>query len=248
MALHGTRLEVLNNLYSVYKHTTPNGKVYIGITKQKPVKRWLHGEGYSKQSYFYNAILKYGWDNIKHDVLFTDLTREQAEEKEIELIAQYKSNQRKFGYNIDRGGRVNRMSDETKEKIRKANIGKHHSKETCEKLKKLESERWKDDAYRKNQVEKRLGKTPWNKGMVTPEETRAKQREAKLGKYVGSKHWNAKPVINLDTGQIYESIGLVAKEFGKKNGTKIVLVCQGKRKKAYGYRWAYYKGGDANVS
>lgn len=29
-------------MYSVYKHTSPSGKVYIGITKQKPVKRWLH--------------------------------------------------------------------------------------------------------------------------------------------------------------------------------------------------------------
>ena len=45
--------------YSVYMHITPNNKKYIGITKQKLVKRWLHGKGYQKQSYFYNAILKY---------------------------------------------------------------------------------------------------------------------------------------------------------------------------------------------
>ena len=84
--------------------------------------------------------------------------------------------------------------------------------------------------------------------MTTPEEVRKKQSEAKLGKYVGAKHHNSKSVINLDTGEIYESIGLVAKAYGKKNGTKIILVCQGKRKTAYGSRWAYYKGGDANVS
>jgi hypothetical protein len=135
-------------MYSVYKHETPKGKVYIGITKQKPVKRWLHGQGYAKQSYFYNAILKYGWDNIRHEVLLTGLTREEAEQKEIELIAKYKSNNRAYGYNIDYGGRVNRMSDATREKIRKANTGKHHSAETCEKLRKLESERWKNPAYR----------------------------------------------------------------------------------------------------
>lgn len=228
-------------MYSVYKHTTPNEKVYIGITKQKPVKRWLHGKGYANQSYFYNAILKYGWDNITHEVLFTGLTREQAEQKEIELIAKYKSNQRKFGYNVDRGGRVNRMSDETKEKIRKANIGKHHSKETCEKLKRLESERWKDAEYRQNQIEKRKGKEPWNKGKSTPEDVRQKLSDAKLGKYVGSKHWSSKRVINLDTGEVYESIGLASKALGKVNGSKIVLVCQGKRKTAHGYRWAYVK-------
>ena len=237
-------------MYSVYKHETPNGKVYIGITKQRPTKRWLHGQGYSKQSYFFNAILKYGWDNISHEVLFTGLTREQAEEKEIELIAEYKSNQREFGYNIDYGGRVNRMSDETKEKIRQANIGKHHSKETCKKLSNLESERWKNAEYRQNQIEKRKGKTPWNKGRTTPEDVRQKQSDAKKGKYVGALHHNSKKIINLDTGQIYDSIGLIAKELNIKNGTHIVEVCKGKRKKAYGYRWAYYKESEvmSNVS
>lgn len=228
-------------MYSVYKHETPSGKVYIGITKQKPIDRWLNGKGYAQQPRFYNAILKYGWDNIKHEVLFTGLTREEAEQKEVELIAQYKSDQRAYGYNIDHGGRANRMSDETRERIRKANIGKHHKPETCKRLKELEIQRWMDPEYRRNQVEKRLGHTPWNKGVPTSDEARKKQREAKLGKYVGSKHWNSKKVINLDTGQIYESIGLAAKDLGVKNGSKIVLVCKGKRKIAYGCRWAYYE-------
>lgn len=234
-------------MYSVYKHTTPNGKVYIGITKQKPVKRWLHGKGYAKQGHFYNAILKYGWDNIKHEVLFTELTREEAEAKEVELIAEYKSDQRAYGYNVACGGMVNRMSDETRERLRKANIGKHHSKETCKRLKELEIARWKDPDYRRNQVEKRLGKSPWNKGVPTAPEAKQKQREAKLGKYVGSKHWNSKKVINLDTGQIYDSFGLIAKELNIKNASHIVSVCKGKKSRAYGYRWAYYEeeGGDA---
>lgn len=32
-------------MYSVYKHTAPNGKVYIGITGKDPEKRWLNGGG-----------------------------------------------------------------------------------------------------------------------------------------------------------------------------------------------------------
>lgn len=39
---------MLNN-YTVYKHTFPNGKIYIGITKQAPSKRWRNGTGYSGQ-------------------------------------------------------------------------------------------------------------------------------------------------------------------------------------------------------
>lgn len=44
--------------YCVYKHTLPNNKVYIGITKQIPSLRWANGRGYKHSNYFYNAILK----------------------------------------------------------------------------------------------------------------------------------------------------------------------------------------------
>lgn len=115
-------------MYSVYKHETPSGKIYIGITKQKPANRWLNGKGYALQPYFYNAILKYGWSNIKHEVLFTGLTMEEAEAKEVELIAQYKSNIRAYGYNVERGGRVNKTSDETREKLRKAKYARAKKK------------------------------------------------------------------------------------------------------------------------
>lgn len=90
--------------YTVYMHTLPNGKCYIGLTKQNPVLRWDYGHGYKHNEYFYRAIQKYGWNNIKHEILFTDLTKDEAEEKEIALIAQFKSNKRGYGYNIDAGG------------------------------------------------------------------------------------------------------------------------------------------------
>lgn len=90
--------------YCVYKHTSPSGKVYIGITMKNPLKRWANGLGYCRQSYFFNAILKYGWDNFTHEILYTGLTKEEACQKEIELIALYRSNQRKYGYNISSGG------------------------------------------------------------------------------------------------------------------------------------------------
>ena len=46
--------------YTVYKHTSPSGKIYIGMTCQKPKDRWgKDGNGYKGQP-FYNAIQKYG--------------------------------------------------------------------------------------------------------------------------------------------------------------------------------------------
>ena len=62
---------IAENNYKVYKHTTPNGKVYIGITCQDPQKRWGYGCNYKNQRYFSTAIKKYGWDNITHEYYMT---------------------------------------------------------------------------------------------------------------------------------------------------------------------------------
>ena len=89
--------------YCVYKHTTPNDKVYIGLTGQALDKRWRDGDGYRTQL-FYRAIQKYGWDNIKHEVLEDNLSYEDACKKEIYYIQKYNSTNKNFGYNVAVGG------------------------------------------------------------------------------------------------------------------------------------------------
>jgi predicted GIY-YIG superfamily endonuclease len=104
--------------YKVYMHIFPNNKVYIGITSQNPKRRWNNGKGYRNNEYMTNAILKYGWNNIKHEIIFDNLSKEQAEQKEIELIAQFNSNNKKYGYNILKGGNIsNGLSDEVLKKM-----------------------------------------------------------------------------------------------------------------------------------
>lgn len=96
--------QVIEMGYSVYCHTNKtNGKKYIGLTKQKPERRWQKGYGYIN-TYFGNAIEKYGWDGFIHEVLYTGLTKEEACKKEIELIALYHTAERECGYNISFGG------------------------------------------------------------------------------------------------------------------------------------------------
>lgn len=107
------------NNYTVYKHTSPVDKVYIGITRMNPVRRWANGLGYKNCTHFFNAILKYGQDNIRHEILYTGLTQEEAECKEKELIKEYHSNNPDFGYNIQLGGyRNNNGIRRTPEQIR----------------------------------------------------------------------------------------------------------------------------------
>lgn len=113
-----------DNNYIVYKHTAPNGKVYIGITCKNPLDRWASGFGYEHQVYFFRAIVKYGWINMKHEVLYEVLTKEEAQAKEIELIAKYKSADLNYGYNIDLGGDLHKLSIETRKRISDKKKGK----------------------------------------------------------------------------------------------------------------------------
>lgn len=122
-------------LYSLYRHTSPSGKIYIGITSQIPEKRWYNGKGYKRHTYFFNAILKYGWDNIKHEVLFTGLNELTAKSLEIDLIRHYKS--LGISYNITDGGDGYlgyKPSEETKKVWSKQRKGRTLSEEWKDKI------------------------------------------------------------------------------------------------------------------
>lgn len=212
--------------YTVYKHTAPNGKVYIGITSQEPNRRWNNGYGYERQPYFMNAIKKYGWGNFTHEILFAGLDREEAEHKEIELISQYHSDEKAHGYNIEHGGNVTgKISEETKHKISAALkcrhkdgapwLGKHHTEETKRKL----SEGRKGD---KNPM---YGKT-------LSEETRAKMSET-------HKHCNlCKHVLCVETGKTFVSATEAARAMGLSQGN-VSAVARGERSHTKGYHFRY---------
>lgn len=89
--------------YYLYCHTNKiNGKKYIGISVQKPNRRWRNGKGYKRCFKFQKAIDKYGWENFEHEILLTQLTSEEANQKEQEYIQKY--NTINNGYNILIGG------------------------------------------------------------------------------------------------------------------------------------------------
>lgn len=125
----------MSNNISIYRHIFPNGKVYIGQTCQKPEYRWSNGKGYKSSPFIFNAINKYGWDTIKHEVLFTGLDQLNADIIEGDLIYYYKQIDK--SYNLATGGKVNKgwkLSEEQIEKIRQASTGRTHSSEAKEKI------------------------------------------------------------------------------------------------------------------
>ena len=67
----------MENNYSVYQHVTPDGMYYFGAT-QNVERRWSNNGAEYKRTALQPYIEKFGWDNIKHIVLFKDQTRENA--------------------------------------------------------------------------------------------------------------------------------------------------------------------------
>lgn len=99
--------------FIIYKYTSPSGGVYIGQTcRDLKLRSCLEGQGYLYrnketgeflQPAIANAIIKYGWDNFQKEILFSDLTSEEADTKEKELISLYRQGGK--CYNIADGGK-----------------------------------------------------------------------------------------------------------------------------------------------
>ena len=108
--------------YCVYEHVFPNGKRYIGISSDAE-KRWRNGKGYETQPKVARAINKYGWDNIEHNIVVDNVTKEQAETLERYLIAELHTIDN--GYNVTIGGdsiRATYLNPHVMEMIRLSNL------------------------------------------------------------------------------------------------------------------------------
>ena len=108
--------------YTVYKLTDPEGKIYIGCTGKTVEERWNRGQGYQKGTPIRNAIIEFGWENFKREILCEHLIREGAEKLERWFIAFYDSSDPQKGYNRFLGGlgKGAHMSEVTKKLARES--------------------------------------------------------------------------------------------------------------------------------
>lgn len=196
--------------YIVYMHENrKNKKKYIGITCQKPEARWKNGLGYTSQ-YFSRAITRYGWDMFNHYILFTNLSKEEAELKEKELIKKYKTSKPYFGYNIALGGNSpDSISEETRKKLSEKALLRKQTEETKRKI----------SEYSKT----RIGcKNPFY-GKHHTEETKKKI---------------SKKIICVETNELYYSIK-EASDITKIGRTSINNCLKGWTNTAGGFHWKY---------
>ena len=239
--------------WKVYMHVVPKelsgysyDKYYIGITQQRLTKRWQHGAGYVQCVLFYNAIKKYGWDNMEHLVIADNLSEQEAKDMEIELINKYSSNDKVHGYNITIGGdgwAGMKMSEEQKQILREKalerfsdpsyihpNKGKPISEEQKLNLSKKALERYANGMNSPFYQKKHK--------MESIEKMRGKREGVS-----GSKNGRARKVdqFTLDGEYIttFDTIKDALECVGGKCRNGIMGACNGRYTSSYGFIWKY---------
>lgn len=268
--------------YSVYAHINKiNGRRYIGCTSKTPVSlRWQYGYGYKNgQEKFYSAIEEFGWDGFEHVIIAEGLSQEDAWALEEKLIQEYDTINNR--YNAAYGGKHNRLSEDSKKKLRLKRLGENNPNYNPNKTHTYKKSRNKyiQKRNKKNFYTFQPGET--NTDGRKSIEFREKLRESKLreknpnyGKHTwsfgkkytekqkqnmyvawtderkqlvsrqkhGAKNVQAKKVICVDTGVVYDTITEAAKMNNLSERT-VSNSCNGHVKKPK-IQFAFVKEGD----
>jgi hypothetical protein len=230
----------------VYRHIRldKNEPFYIGIGSSKYYNRAYR---HKNRSDFWKRVANK--TDYRVDILFDDLTWEEACEKEKEFIKLYGRIDLKTGclVNMTNGGdgglgRV--VSKEHRKNIAEANRKRVFTDEQREKMAKRMSERNKDPEFRAKITEglRKSEKVITNarnlgikiKGRKHSDLTKKKMSDSKI----------KKPIIQYDLNGVFiknwESSCQIERElnFCQSN---VSACCKGKYKQAYGFKWEYNK-------
>jgi len=140
-------------VFFVYKIVcVKNGKIYIGQTSEGIIERWNRHVTYlrltpvEKRSCLQRAMIKYGVESFKIEPVEKCSNQEELDVAEKKWIAETRSYDHEFGYNMTMGGRGGLPTDDVKQKISNSlkqkyadgwvhpMKGKHHTEETKKKL------------------------------------------------------------------------------------------------------------------
>ena len=155
------------------------------------------------------AILKYGKENFKRDILYISKNSEENNLKEKEFIKKFNAIEDRTFYNIAEGGDGGdifhilpiEQQEQLKEKARlrcsgsgNPMYGKHHSEKTKDKLRQIDKSYTKSQEYRDNMSKIKSGEGNGMYGKQHSEESKQKMSESKKGKKFGKENSNAKGI------------------------------------------------------
>ena len=235
-------------MFILYSHKNKiNNKQYIGITSN-PKKRFIgNGITYKRCIIFYNAILKYGWDNFETTILASDLTKEEAIKYEIETIEKEKTIKSEYGYNVSKGGEAFRLgfryTDKEKKEMSIQRKGKNKGLRVSPKSEFKNGHKFGEDVIKKMSDAKK-GKPSWNKGLKgynSGDKNPMKRKEVRE-KFLGAKNSGAKALFQIDIdGNIIKRWDCMsdAARILNASTSNISACCRGKLSQTKGYYFKY---------
>lgn len=150
----------------VYKIISPNGKIYIGKTKNLK-NRFLkyNSMNCQQQKKLYLSLLKYGFSNHSYEILCLSESSDILNEHEIMFIKEFDSFNSKIGLNLTKGGdgQSKPHSEKTKQKI-------SESLKKSEKHKEVMSSK----EYKKKLSDSLIGHIGYGKGIPRSQEVKKK--------------------------------------------------------------------------
>lgn len=220
-------------MYTVYQHKNKlNGKMYFGITSRIPEERWgSNGCKYKSTPHFYSAIQKYGWDNFEHNILYKNLTKEEACNIEKKLIDKYKTQNNEFGYNILDGGQVTKLPKEVKEKMSKAMMGnKNGLGYPCSEEKKSKISKAQKGKHLSKEHKKKLSEAAKKRHVPCSEDKKKKLSQS---------YPHKRNVYCFETNNVYPSVQECARQLNL-YPTNVTKTCKGIIHTTGGYHLKYY--------
>lgn len=246
-------------LCGIYKITNNvNGKVYIGQSINIKARWKDHinalNRDDSRCTLLQRAWKKYGQENFSFEILEL-CTEDMLDDIETKYIDFYDA--RNKGYNIEPGGNKNKcLSDETKQKIREAHLGKiipddirckmsesrtgenngmygkHHSEYSKKKMSDSKKGKPGHPATDYQKERSRLA----NLGKPKSEESKRKMSESHKGNIPYNR--NPWPVYCVELQKVFECAAIAGKELNIRSNN-IIACCEYVRKTCGGYHWMY---------
>lgn len=233
----------MNDYKVYYLLNTVNHKTYFGLTKRTLAKRFAQHRRLAREGSKFlisRAIFKYGWEAFETGLIADGLTKDQACQLEIDLIAGNKSCY-ESGYNMELGGQTGISTrPETTERRRQAGIynwlynpvrrAAIYDPERLRKISEASKANWRRPEYRAVQ----LSRVKY----IRTDATEDKKRRTYLANGYGRK------VKCVETGEVFPTLADASRwvngnpKYAGSNCKSNILACvKGLKRTAYGFTW-----------